>query len=86
MSRAEFDARFPDRAACARYLAAKAAGGRLTAAQAYLAYEAGAYPGSPVGPGAMCAFACYDLENVKAVGYDVVCNRPKQAAYRAPGT
>src|SRR5262245_29945308 len=25
--------------------------GRLTAGQAYLAYEAGAYPGSPVGPG-----------------------------------
>ena len=33
----------------------------------------------------MAAFACYDLENVKAVGYDVVVNRPKQAAYRAPG-
>src|SRR5204862_1123708 len=31
--------------------------GRLTAAEAYLAYEAGAYPGSPVGPGAMCIFA-----------------------------
>jgi CO/xanthine dehydrogenase Mo-binding subunit len=35
--------------------------------------------------GAMCAFACYDLQNVMAIGYDVVCNRPKQAAYRAPG-
>ena len=35
--------------------------GRLTAAQAYLAYEAGAYPGSPVGAGAMCVFACYDV-------------------------
>jgi len=33
----------------------------------------------------MCAFAPYDLENVKAVGYDVVSNRPKVAAYRAPG-
>ena len=33
----------------------------------------------------MSAFACYDLENVRAVGYDVVTNRPKQAAYRAPG-
>jgi CO/xanthine dehydrogenase Mo-binding subunit len=33
----------------------------------------------------MCAFAPYDLENVKVVGYDVVTNRPKVAAYRAPG-
>ena len=33
----------------------------------------------------MCAFAPYDLENVQVVGYDVVTNRPKVAAYRAPG-
>ena len=33
----------------------------------------------------MCAFANYDLEHVKIVGYDVVSNRPKVAAYRAPG-
>ena len=33
----------------------------------------------------MAAFAPYDLENVKVVGYDVVTNRPKVAAYRAPG-
>ena len=33
----------------------------------------------------MCAFAPYDLEHVKVVGYDVVVNRPKAAAYRAPG-
>src|SRR5258708_21871267 len=38
--------------------------GRLTAAQAYLAYEAGAFPGSPVAPGAMCIFAVYDIPNV----------------------
>ena len=33
----------------------------------------------------MTAFAPYDLENVLVVGYDVVTNRPKVAAYRAPG-
>src|SRR5258705_905779 len=33
----------------------------------------------------MCAYAPYDMENVKVVGYDVVSNRPKVAAYRAPG-
>jgi CO/xanthine dehydrogenase Mo-binding subunit len=59
--------------------------GRLTAAEAYLAYEAGAYPGSPVGPGAMCIFACYDIPNVTIDGYDVVVNKPATSAYRAPG-
>ncbi len=34
----------------------------------------------------MCAFAPYDIPNARAVGYDVVCNRPKVAAYRAPGS
>jgi CO/xanthine dehydrogenase Mo-binding subunit len=61
------------------------AGGRLIAAQAYLAYEAGAFPGSPVGPGAMCIFACYDIPNVLVDGYDVVVNKPATSAYRAPG-
>jgi CO/xanthine dehydrogenase Mo-binding subunit len=59
--------------------------GRLTAAEAYLAYEAGAYPGSPVAPGAMCIFACYDIPNVRIDGFDVVVNKPATAAYRAPG-
>ena len=59
--------------------------GRIVAAEAELKYQAGAFPGSPVQPGAMCAFAPYDLENVKVVGFDVVTNRPKVAAYRAPG-
>jgi CO/xanthine dehydrogenase Mo-binding subunit len=59
--------------------------GKITAGQAELRYQGGAFAGSPVEMGAMCAFACYDLENVKVVGYDVVTNRPKQAAYRAPG-
>ena len=60
-------------------------GGRLTACEAELRYQGGAYAGSPVQFGAMSAFACYGLKNVRAVGYDVVANRPKQAAYRAPG-
>ncbi|MBM3934812.1 MAG: xanthine dehydrogenase family protein molybdopterin-binding subunit [SAR202 cluster bacterium] len=60
--------------------------GKLTAAQAYLAYEAGAYPGSPVGAGAKCVFAAYDIPNVTIDGYDVVVNKPKTQAYRAPGS
>ncbi|HRK19948.1 MAG TPA: xanthine dehydrogenase family protein molybdopterin-binding subunit [Hyphomicrobiaceae bacterium] len=59
--------------------------GRIVAGEALLKYQAGALPGSPVGPGCMCAFAPYDIENVKTIGYDVVSNRPKVAAYRAPG-
>ncbi|MFN7997120.1 MAG: xanthine dehydrogenase family protein molybdopterin-binding subunit [Bryobacteraceae bacterium] len=59
--------------------------GRITAAQAYLAYEAGAYPGSMVVPGGMCIFAAYDVANVSIDCYDVVVNKPSTAAYRAPG-
>jgi len=59
--------------------------GRITAADATFHYQAGAYPGSPVQLGCMTAFAPYDLENVRTVGYDVLVNRPKAAAYRAPG-
>ena len=59
--------------------------GTITGAECELRYQGGAFPGSPVELGAMTAFACYDLKHVRAVGYDVVANRPKQAAYRAPG-
>lgn len=59
--------------------------GTITAADLCLEYAAGAFPGSPVALGCMTGFAPYDLANVRAVGYDVVVNRPKAAAYRAPG-
>ena len=59
--------------------------GRLTAAQTSLMYEAGAFPGSPVAPAAQCVFTPYNIENVLIDGYDVVDNKPKSTAYRAPG-
>ncbi|MCP5367306.1 MAG: xanthine dehydrogenase family protein molybdopterin-binding subunit [Hyphomicrobiales bacterium] len=59
--------------------------GRITAADAELNFQAGAYAGSSVPMAAMCAFTRYDLENVRVVGHDVTVNRPKVAAYRAPG-
>ena len=59
--------------------------GIITAADAFLAFEAGAFPGSPVAPGCICMFAPYNLENVRIEGHDVVQNQPKTAAYRAPG-
>jgi CO/xanthine dehydrogenase Mo-binding subunit len=59
--------------------------GRITAGEALLKFQAGAFAGSPVQPAAMCAFAPYDLKHVKVIGYDVLTNSPKVAAYRAPG-
>ncbi|AWB35465.1 xanthine dehydrogenase family protein molybdopterin-binding subunit [Orrella marina] len=60
--------------------------GRIVAADGVFKLQGGAFPGSPVINAAMCAFSVYDLENARAVGYDVVSNRPKSVAYRAPGS
>ncbi len=59
--------------------------GRIVAAEAELVYEAGAFPGSPVGSGAVVLLAPYNIPNVRIDGYDVVVNRPRASAYRAPG-
>ena len=59
--------------------------GAITAAEVDLYYEAGAYPGSPVGAGAMCSLACYRVPNSRIDGWDILVNKPKTAAYRAPG-
>jgi len=60
--------------------------GTIVAADGVFKFQAGAFPTSPVMNACMCAFAPYDIPNVRSVGYDVVCNRPKTAAYRAPGS
>jgi len=59
--------------------------GKIIAGEALLHFQAGAFQGSPVQPACMCAFAPYDIPDVKVIGYDIVSNRPKVAAYRAPG-
>ncbi len=59
--------------------------GTITAAEGIFRLQGGAFPGAPGDMTAMCAFAPYNLTNVRQVGYDVMANRPKQAAYRAPG-
>ena len=61
------------------------ANGKLVAAEAYLAYEAGAYAGSPIWAGCVCIFSCYDIPNLLINGYDVCLNKPATSAYRAPG-
>src|SRR4029077_15572855 len=60
--------------------------GKIVAADGVFKFQAGAFPGSPVMNACMCAFAPYDIPNARTVGYDVVCNRPKAAASRAPGS
>ena len=59
--------------------------GKLVAADIRLEYEAGAYPGSPVAGGARCALGPYLVPHQRIIGLDIVLNRPKTAAYRAPG-
>ena len=59
--------------------------GTFTAATAWLAYEAGAFPGSPIGPGCMSVLAPYEMPNLLIEGNDVLVNKPKVCAYRAPG-
>ncbi|PKB73271.1 MAG: oxidoreductase [SAR202 cluster bacterium Io17-Chloro-G7] len=59
--------------------------GKITAAELHMEYEAGAYPGSPVGGGTMAATGPYNIENLLVDGYDIVCNKQKVQAYRAPG-
>ena len=86
MSRADvFEASGPTCGSWSRVKIGAKSDGTITAAEVELACEAGGYPGSPVGAGAMCALAPYDIENGTVDGYDVVVNKPKTAAYRAPG-
>ena len=69
------------------YMKVKAAmkGNRISAVEATLCFEAGAFPGSPVGAGSMTMLSPYNIENFEVNAYDVVVNKPKVAAYRAPG-
>ena len=59
--------------------------GTLVAAKGEFYLQAGALPGSPLRGPVGCSFAAYAIPNVLSTGYDVVSNRSKVAAYRAPG-
>ncbi|GGJ18913.1 xanthine dehydrogenase family protein molybdopterin-binding subunit [Neoroseomonas lacus] len=59
--------------------------GTLVAAQGTFYLQAGGLPGSPLRGPVGCSFAAYAIPNVLSTGYDVVSNRSKVAAYRAPG-
>ncbi|MBI4310689.1 MAG: xanthine dehydrogenase family protein molybdopterin-binding subunit [Chloroflexi bacterium] len=86
MSRTEeFESTGPSSGSYIRVKIGATRDGKIVGAQAYLAYEAGAFPGSPVGAGAICIFTPYNVPNLLIDALDVVVNKPKTAAYRAPG-
>ncbi len=87
MTREEvFEATGPTSSTYSRVKVGARKDGTLTAIEAFLAYDAGAYPGSSVAAGMNGVVAPYDLPNYKIDGLDVVTNLSKTAAYRAPGT
>ncbi len=87
MSRANvFEATGPTPGSFMRVKLGATKDGKLVAGDAWLAFEAGAYPGSPIGPGCMCVFACYDIPHARVEGFDVCVNKPRTNAYRAPGS
>ncbi len=59
--------------------------GKITAAELSLAYESGSFPGSWASGGTTAATGPYNIENVSVDGYDIVCNKQRVQAYRAPG-
>lgn len=59
--------------------------GTLTACYAKIIMDAGAFPGSPIGGASVVSFGPYKVDNLKIEGYDVVTNKPRVQAYRAPG-
>ncbi|MCI0441246.1 MAG: xanthine dehydrogenase family protein molybdopterin-binding subunit [Chloroflexi bacterium] len=59
--------------------------GTITAIQARVIYEAGAFPGAPLRSALRRVFSHYRTPNLKIDAYDVVTNKPHVAAYRAPG-
>ena len=60
--------------------------GKINSGSVDIKLEAGAYPGSAIPAAAVCCLACYNIPNIKVDAYDVLVNKPKSAAYRAPGS
>ena len=86
MSRAEvFEATGPTSGSYVKVKIGATKDGRITGADAMFAFEAGAFPPSPITGAAAAIFAPYKIENVRIDCYDVLNNKPKVAPYRAPG-
>ena len=86
MSRAEvFEATGPTSGSYIRVKIGANKEGMITAADITMMYEAGGFPGSPINQACQCVMTPYNVANGRIEGYDVVVNKPKAAAYRAPG-
>ena len=59
--------------------------GTITAIQARLVYDAGAFPGAPLRSAIRRVYSHYRTPNLKIDAFDVVTNNPHIASYRAPG-
>jgi len=59
--------------------------GKLLAGRVKMEMEAGAFPGSPVNAAVMTIFSVYEMPHFVIEGFDIVLNKPKMHAYRAPG-
>ncbi len=74
--------------ACASYMRVKFGAkktGELVAAHLYFCFEAGAFPGAPVGGAVGIGLGRYKIPNQLVEGFDVVVNKPRTQPYRAPG-
>ena len=86
MSRSEvFQATGPNSGGIVRVKIGASKDGLITAAQGYVAMDAGAYPGAFVAGAIVSMFTPYDIANVAIDAFDVLTNKPKSAPYRAPG-
>ncbi len=59
--------------------------GRLTALQARLLFDAGAFPGAPVSIAALLVAGAYRLDHLDVRGQEVLTHKAPVGAYRAPG-
>ncbi|MDA0264935.1 MAG: xanthine dehydrogenase family protein molybdopterin-binding subunit [Chloroflexi bacterium] len=86
MGRAEiFEATGPTSGSSIRVKIGANNDGMITGADVTMIYEAGGFPGSPINQACQCVLAPYEIADGRIEGYDVVLNKPKAAAYRAPG-
>ncbi|MGL5095295.1 MAG: xanthine dehydrogenase family protein molybdopterin-binding subunit, partial [Planctomycetia bacterium] len=87
MSRADvFESTGPSPGSFLRVKMGATKAGRLTAAYAFMAYDSGAFPANIYGMGCTCMFSAYDVPNARIDGVEVCNNKPRTAAYRAPGS
>ena len=59
--------------------------GKITALEAYMEYEAGAFRGGSMHEAQMNIFSCYNTPDMRVEGIDVLVNKLNVTPYRAPG-